>query len=168
MINENQTKLDIISSLDFFYELAREQFPNLNLSKPNLSFDVKGAAAGLAYWKKNLIKINLQCACLNSENLAHILNNTVPHELSHLIARNLHSSYIKPHGSEWRSIMRKLGVEPSRTHSMDVVKAKRTVRRHIYACPCRKHNVSTIVHNRILRGYHYSCAVCKKPITRNQ
>lgn len=111
---------------------------NRPFATPTIGFDLSGTTAGKAYWTKNHVQLN---AVLYVENVQDFLVNTIPHELAHLIARQVYGRAIKPHGKEWQSVMRSLGVEPSRTHDYDVTNA-RTVTTHPYLCKCRTHAIT--------------------------
>lgn len=97
----------------------------VDIPMPKISYDLRGTTAGMAYYRENLIKIN---PVLLVENLTDMLYETVPHELAHLATQKLYpeahqrgwGTKRRPHGAEWQSIMRAMGVTPSRTHSYDV------------------------------------------------
>lgn len=111
---------------------------NRPFATPTIGFDLSGTTAGKAYWTKNHVQLN---AVLYVENVQDFLVNTIPHELAHLIARQVYGRAIKPHGKEWQSVMRSLGVEPSRTHDYDVTNA-RTVTTYPYLCKCSTHAIT--------------------------
>ena len=90
------------------------------------------------------------------------LAETVPHEVAHVVCRVLYPK-ARPHGPEWRSLMRYFGIEqPSRCHDFASAQSPgRQQRRWHYRCNCRKHQLSTTRHYRILRGSsRYHCRHC--------
>lgn len=90
---------------------------------------------------------------------------TVPHEVAHLVAWLLFGDRIKPHGPQWQSVMRYLGVaEPKRCHQFELAAPARRQRRWHYRCDCREHQLSSTRHNRARRGQVYVCATCGKPL----
>jgi len=94
---------------------------------PYIEWYQRGRAAGLAYPAECLIRLSLP---LGLQNPAGLLNDTLPHELAHIIAMRLHyPRRIRPHGEEWQHVCLHLtGRRLQRTHQMDVktVKARRT------------------------------------------
>jgi SprT protein len=71
----------------------------------------------------------------------YVVNQTVPHEMAHLIAYAVFGTRIKPHGHEWKYVMRVLGKEPNRCHRLDttsVRKVRKAVTRITFHCEkCR-------------------------------
>lgn len=108
---------------------------------------------------------------LNAAYLRHhpeeMLEETVAHELAHLVVFHLHPRRrLAPHGSTWQRIMRQwFGVEPERTHRFDaaLVPARRQ-RRWRYRCGCREHELSTVRHRRAEAGTRYLCRACREPL----
>ena len=111
---------------------------NRPFATPTIGFDLSGTTAGKAYLTRNHVQLN---AVLYVENAQDFLADTIPHELAHLVAHQVYGRAIKPHGKEWQSVMRSLGVEPSRTHDYDVTNA-RTVTTYPYLCKCRTHAIT--------------------------
>jgi SprT protein len=52
-------------------------------------------------------------------NLTDMIEETVPHEVSHIIAGNSYGVDIKPHGKEWKEVIISLGKEPIICHTYD-------------------------------------------------
>jgi len=126
-------------------------------TRPTITFDLTGRVAGMAFYYRNKIRLNLQLLIENGENF---INDTPAHEAAHLIAFALHGINIKPHGSEWRKVMLDIGQTPNRCHDFKTTPA-RIHKKHIYFCACGEHKVSTTIHNRILiRGRKYICRKC--------
>ena len=102
-------------------------FKNGQWRKPRLAWYQRGLSAGLAYPAQCLIRLSLQ---LGLQNPQELLNDTLPHELAHIIATRLHfPQRIRPHGYKWQMVCELLaGHRLKRTHMMDVetLKARRT------------------------------------------
>ena len=95
------------------------------------------------------------------ENPRRFIQQTVAHEVAHLVARRIHGSRIRPHGREWQAVMREFGVEPRRCHDFDTTRSTlRRLRRFRYHCDCSEHQITTIRHNRVLAGQRYLCRRC--------
>jgi SprT protein len=129
---------------------------------PSVSFDLTGTCAGTAYWRRRHIRFNHQ---LLAENPAHFESDIIPHELAHLIVRHLHGEAPASHGPEWQAVMRKLGVDLARLHSLDTTNSRTTAKVYGYVCSCNANNwLSSRQHPRAQRGAVYACRQCKGPM----
>lgn len=115
---------------------------NIDMKFPTVVYQQRGTTAGTANYRTWTIDIN---PVLLVENFEDMLADTVPHETAHLITemvyphahRRTYGQKRSPHGTEWQSVMRVLGCEPSRTHSYDTTNAKvRTKASYDYKCNC--------------------------------
>jgi len=129
--------------------------------RPRLGFNLRGMAAGVAHTAGNAIRFN---RALLERNIEDFLDNTVPHEVSHLIAHRLHGPRIAPHGVEWAAIMREVfGLEPRRCHHYDVRPGMSAAYRYRCGCP-DGHTLGTRRHRSALRGRRYHCRRCRQPL----
>lgn len=129
--------------------------------RPRLGFNLRGMAAAVAHTTGNAIRFNRQ---LLERNIEDFLGNTVPHEVSHLIAHRLHGPRIAPHGVEWAAIMRDVfGLEPRRCHDYDVRPVIKAAYRYRCGCP-DGHALGTRRHRSALRGRRYHCRRCRQPL----
>ena len=102
-------------------------------SRPTVSFRLRGQKAGVAHLDENLLRFNPQ---LYRENREHFLEQTVAHEVAHLIAHQLFGPRIPPRRG-WQLIMRGIyGLPPDRCHTY----AGRATTRYLYRCHCPEHN----------------------------
>lgn len=133
----------------------------LCIEPPEIRFDLSGKTAGMLLFPPNgrcAIRYNLPMLMKYGEDF---INTTIPHEVSHLIARSLHGPRIRPHGSEWKRVMALFGAQPVRCHGFSTEgTGERRLRTFSYRCDCRDHSLSAIRHNRILRGRIYLCRYC--------
>lgn len=115
---------------------------NIDMKFPTVVYQKRGTTAGTANYRTWTIDIN---PVLLVENFDDMLADTVPHETAHLITelvyphahRRTYGQKRSPHGTEWQSVMRVLGCEPSRTHSYDTTNAMvRTKASYDYKCNC--------------------------------
>lgn len=146
-------------SLARWVGIAQQRF-NAPLFMPSISFDLTGKAAGMAHLDRRHVQLN---AILLTENEEAFNTRTIPHELAHLIDWHLHG-VSDGHGDKWKAIMRRLGLEPSRTHSYDVTNARTTKHYDGFACACGPHSLSAKMHARFQRGVKYQCKRCKRDI----
>ena len=132
------------------------------LPQPEIRFDLRGLAAGQCLWQRRrtpVLRFNLPLAERHPNDF---ITTTVAHEVAHLITIACHGR-TPPHGSEWRAVMRHLGIDdPQRCHQYAVeASGLRRQRRWAYVCDCREHQLSTTRHNRIRRDQaEYLCRCC--------
>jgi len=137
-----------------------------DFEKPSIKYTKRGTTAGTASYRNWEINLN---SVLLIENLEEMLRRTVPHELAHLIAYTVSRKYpyekrIKPHGHEWQSVMRILGLDPSRCHNYDTTNSRvRRQFRYRYQCGCSDGCLAGPgVHKKIQRGtMTYTCKLCR-------
>lgn len=94
--------------------------------------------AGVAVLGRNQIWLNPSLREVSEEEV----DRTLLHELAHLLARHRHRyRRIEPHGEEWRTACRDLGIPgESRTHRLPF-HSRRLKRRFILSCPaCGRHH----------------------------
>ena len=81
--------------------------------------------AGMCYYELNKIDISLKYYLVHK---AHILADTLVHEIAHQVTYNLHGEdscrKLQGHGVEWCDVMVKYGLEPNRYHKMVIPKMK--------------------------------------------
>jgi SprT protein len=129
--------------------------------RPRLAMTLRGMAAAVAHTGENTIRFNRPLLERNTEDF---LGNTVPHEVSHLIAHRLHGPRIAPHGVEWAAIMHEVfGLEPRRCHDYDVRPGIKAAYRYRCGCP-GGHTLGTRRHRSAQRGRRYHCRRCRQPL----
>ena len=117
-------------------------------------FDLRGRSAGQALRKGSDYSMRFNIDMINNSGFDHILNDTVPHELAHIICmyRNIDTG----HGKIWRNICVFLGGSGERCHSEEVIPA-RVTEKFVYTATCgTKLTVSKIRHNKIQKGVGYT------------
>ena len=128
--------------------------------------DLRGKAAGQVRHYADgrlVIRYNLGMARLQPRQF---IAETVPHEVAHVITWLCHGRRARPHGEEWRAVMRHFGIEDApRCHDFAVPpQDTRRQRRWSYRCDCQTHQLSSTRHNRVLRGQQYLCRSCGQPL----
>lgn len=104
--------------------LARAQeLYGLDLSHVGIRFDLRGRAAGQACRRGSHYYIRYNRDMLTREAFDHVYNNTVPHEIAHIVC------FMNPrlgsnHDAGWARVCRQLGGNGERCHSEDVVYGK--------------------------------------------
>ena len=132
-----------------------------------VTFELRGRAAGMYRVRggQRVIRYNPYIfAKYFNDNLV----NTVPHEVAHYVTDVLYGlRRVRPHGPEWRAVMRAFGAEPVATcrYDLDGIPVRRQ-RRYSYQCGCMTHSVSTVRHRRIQDGrMRYHCRRCRTPLS---
>lgn len=146
----------LLDRLEECYLLAEQHFAQA-FERPEVSLDLRGQKAGVAYLQRNLLRFNEQ---LYRENHQHFLQQTVPHEVAHLLAQALYGDRIRPHGREWQGLMTGLfGLPAHRCHDYAVPQRRRTD--YLYRCGCpNKMPFTPQRHALVRRGRRYSCRRC--------
>jgi len=169
-------KLSIIQKVEDCFVQAENHFDCV-LSRPKVSFDVRGQDAGRAYFpvgrflhrsiisksKNTQIKFN---EALLEKNADFFLSNIVPHECAHLIVYELFGTKAKPHGKEWKGVMQQLfHADSSVRHNLDVSSVSN--KPFIYSCSCDGDGIalSQRQHNRANKGGAYICRQCKTKLS---
>ena len=133
-----------------------------------VTFDLTGSAAGMyrVYGTDRVIRYN---PYIFAKYFANNLAVTVPHEVAHYVTDRLYGlRNIRPHGVEWKTVMRSLGADPCVTASYDLSGVPvRRQRRFSYRCECSTHQLSSCRHNKIQRGQSsYLCRRCGSALYR--
>lgn len=145
--------------------LAILGIPEGGLSIPEVSFDLKGRAAGQTVYRHASRHCHIR---LNDQLLAshtrYMLTQTVPHEVAHAVIYQLHGSHCRPHGPEWRALMQALGVEARVCHDLPA-RPSRRLPRYRYLCRCVQPVwLTSIRHKRVQKGAVYVCRACRSPL----
>lgn len=112
----------IIDKCKTVFAKAKELY-GLDMSQVGIHFDLKGRAAGMACRRGNQYFMRFNRDMLTREAFDHVLNDTVPHEVAHIVCfmnRTLGSN----HDAGWARVCRALGGTGDRTHSEEVVYGK--------------------------------------------
>lgn len=112
----------VIDRCQKLFAVAREVY-GVDLSKTTIRFDLKGRAAGHAMLRCGHTTIRFNRDMLTREAFDHVYNNTVPHEIAHLVCF-LDRSLGKNHDSGWERVCRRLGGSGATTHNEKVVFGK--------------------------------------------
>lgn len=131
------------------------------LPVPEVRFDLRGRSAGQAIYARRsrvcAIRIN---AALLASHPREMLDETVPHEVAHVAIYRLYGNRVRPHGPEWKALMRAFGLDPSPCHTLPAEPA-RTLKRFRYECACDEPAwLTSIRHKRAKGGTKYICRRC--------
>jgi len=162
----NELKSAVETKVLEVYLKAQEVFGKMfDLCK--IEYKDMGSTAGKAHYYENRITLS---PTLLQENGEEFINRTVGHEIAHIITFKLYGQIITPHGKHWKSVMVKLGMNPTRCHTYNVDSVKRNrrnVKRIHYVCNCQSHMITIMMHGRIKYGAKVTCRRCHTPIRLN-
>ena len=151
----------VIEKVQYYVDRATQEFGK-SFAAVEVKFDLIGSTAGMYLMRKDyrVIRFNPYLfAKYFEDNLA----STVPHEVAHYVVERLYGvRHVRPHGAEWRAVMRFFGVAPKvRCHYDLTGIPQRIQRRFDYACLCRTHRITTRRHFAIQKAkQRYACRVC--------
>ena len=130
-------------------------------------FDLRGRAAGM-YRVRNGERVIRYNPYIFTRYFEDNLAQTVPHEVAHYIADAVYGlRNIRPHGQEWKDIMRFFGAGTRATSQYDLEGLPQRKFRHFhYRCHCQSHNLTSRRHNRVERNQaRYFCRQCGGRLT---
>lgn len=110
-----QRKQEILDKVETLVEKAN-RFYKINLPHIDIKFDLRGRNAGIAGYDRRGYYMRFNVDMITNESWNHIINDTVPHELAHIVC------FVEPrlgrdHNPGWKSVCRTLGGTGNRTHS---------------------------------------------------
>jgi len=170
-------KVEVFRQVEFCFKKA-EAFFEVSLSRPKISFDIKGQDAGRAYFPlrsaRNLrnnftksLQTELKFNDYLLENNPEIFMETiVPHECAHLIVYELFGTKVKPHGEQWQSIMQGLfNIDAKVRHDLNV--SALVNKPFIYRCACDNEGLALAKrqHHKIQKGSKYICRRCRSALS---
>jgi len=141
------------------------------VTAPVVRYDLVGRSAGQAVYEKfgktpHVIRVN---PILLNENEEYIVNQTVPHEMAHVVIHQFYEDrgiHVKGHGNEWKRVMRYFGLQPNRCHSLDtttIQAIKNKGEEYHFNCGCvgQVYNLSKKKYDKHLNGVVFRCRACR-------
>lgn len=127
-----------------------------------INFRNTGKTAGLATRRGFEYGITLNTQMLSDEHIDNLINDTIPHEIAHLVCY-FDRSLGKNHDRGWKRVCMRLGGNGNRCHSYNVQKARRS-RKAIYVIAGKEIEIGVAVHTKIQRGAEYTLRSSKATI----
>ncbi len=181
LVEQSRARDQVRHYIELASSLYGQQFPEINVE-----FNLRGKAAGMyrCYQPPKQRGLVLANNSINREIRFNpwlfakypedSYDNTIPHEVAHYLSDCLYGlNRIKPHGHEWKGIMRDLGAEP-KVHGSYTLEGipVRKVKRYDYACACREVKLTSYRHIKLQKGIQqYRCRDCHQmlmPISKKQ
>lgn len=141
---------------------------NIEIPFEGVQFFHKSSTAGYVIpARSNIVYLNYDFL---KNNLGYFLQQTIPHEVAHLFARAIQAKKRQmegPHGKTWKWIMRHVyGLDPMRTHDLDLTQSPSSRKKVKYICNCKKHLLTEACHKKVQKGIkNYRCVECKSSLT---
>jgi SprT protein len=128
-----------------------------------VEFRNTGRCAGWASYDRGLYKLAFNSQLLEREDwMNDLITDTIPHEIAHLVCY-YDRSLGKNHDKGWKRVCISLGGSGSRTHSLEVKKARRS-RKAIYHINNRTVEIGINMHKKIQDGKRYHMRSCQTAI----
>ena len=151
----------VIEETARYIALANDLYQT-NFATIPVYFNLKGHTIGMykVSAHKKIIRYN---EMIFHKYFEENIKETVPHEVAHYIVdMQFGLKKVRPHGLEWRSIMRGFGANASRVARYDLSDIpKRRYSTIEYKCACQIHQLGIRRHNKVVQGKsHYTCRHC--------
>jgi SprT protein len=177
-------QLEAVEQVQYYIELASNLYQQ-KIPSIDVVFNLRGKAAGMyrCYRPSRRAGLGLLKTFNSSDSMSSInrqirfnpwlfakypkdsYDNTIPHEVAHYVSDCLHNiQNIKPHGNEWKAIMRDFGAEPTvrGRYSLDGIPVRK-IKRYDYQCACRQVELTIYRHRKIGQGVQqYRCRDCEE------
>ena len=148
----------VIKRIEEVKQLAEIKFDK-KFPVPYVSYALTGRTGGQAHCGKWEIRVNKK---LMMENFDEYIRQTIPHEFAHLVVFKQFGN-VKPHGEEWKKVMKVFGLQPKRCHSYVLGKSRRCP--HEWKCKCQSFFVSRKRHETYL-SRPARCRKCKGTLVK--
>jgi predicted SprT family Zn-dependent metalloprotease len=102
---------------------ARMLYPHLDFTNVGIRFDLHGSSAGQTIRRRGVYSIRFNADMLTRDAFDHVINNTVPHEIAHLVCF-MDPTLGRNHDRGWARVCRLLGGNGERCHQEEVVYGK--------------------------------------------
>ena len=102
-------------------ELAAVKFGR-TMPYVTILFDLKGRCAGRAIRRGHNYSVRFNVDMMMNDSWDHVYNNTVPHEIAHIVCFYLQID--RGHGRTWKNVCIQLGGNGERCHNEEVTYSK--------------------------------------------
>lgn len=122
-------KAEVLAHCDEVFEKAKSLYGADLKGKTRITFDLKGRAAGQVQCKRvgvhkvYTLRFNLEIAS-SEEGKRELLDNTVQHEIAHLVCWECPELGGSKHNAVWSRVCERLGGNGERTHTLPVILAR--------------------------------------------
>jgi len=153
-MNAQEQAQQIRNKCQEVFAKAKQLWPELSFDKVAIRFDLKGRCAGIAGMRHGSYYLRFNADMLTREAFDHLLNDTVPHEIAHIVCFK-NPMLGRNHNHGWARVCRLLGGSGNRCHNEDVVYGKGTTYEYT-TDRGHKVRVSEAMHKKIQAGAVYT------------
>lgn len=166
----------VAEKIKHFERLAQDKY-NLSIEPLFEVTRLPSGVAGMAKYNQNKIEISECYLSDTQESRNHIIENTIGHEYAHLLTWRIYgqegltnpSGSIRHHGREWKRVMRSLGLDPNRCHTLETPKNRKKRRKQTrWSVPCGDcrldYELTTTMRNKMKKGYMLAAEDKRHPI----
>lgn len=118
--------MDVVTRIvNVYVRIGNRKF-GCSMPVPSIGFDLCDKHPSWAGSATSDLRVDFNLILLR-DNVEHMLNQVVQHEIAHSFQHHLFDRKGKStqaHGAEWQEIMRQLGKDPFKYHALDTTKAK--------------------------------------------
>ena len=170
-MNTHENRAKVKAQVDKYMALARELYPEHahDIRYDEIDFTLKGVTAGMYQRRNGIRRLRFNMTAFSVEGGEdHLINQTCPHEVAHLVQYVVGPLCRKSnpsHGHIWKRIMRQFGVPAQRCHSLPLPKTRTVARPYAYACACKVHNLTLTIHRKMQNGQRRICRKCRNELT---
>lgn len=135
---------------------ARQMYGHIG--NVEIKYDLRGRAAAQAQRRYNRLILRFNVEAIE-KSYDDMVNETIPHEVAHIVAFAFPNLGAKNHNHGWKRIARSLGSNADRCHTIQLTPARRRQRaaRQIYRLDSgREILVGPTQHKRIQQGAKYN------------
>ena len=158
MITENKILIDRINQINSkLWKLITRANAIFGIELPHIAvnFDLRGRSAGQAIRRGYVYTVRFNRDMIMNDGWEHIINETVPHELAHIICF-VNPNLGRNHDAGWTRVCRLLGGSGERCHKEVVTYAKGKT--YIYTTSTgHTVSMSAIRHRKVQNGGTYIC-----------
>lgn len=131
--NPDRVRTRLEQAIDYWIDQARAipRFDELAapIPRPRTVFDLRGATAGMAVTERNDARHCKQWVRIHPQLLlrypVRMIQQTIPHEIAHLVVDWYMPQVSDPHGPEWMAVMVYFGRPPLPFHDMEGLRRRR-------------------------------------------
>jgi SprT protein len=151
-----KTTADFTRLVNLCLDAARERFGDF--PRVEIRYDLRGQAAGMACCKRSrltgeasdfVLRFNVEAM---QKDWAHMVCETIPHEVAHIVGYALPHLGARNHNAQWRRVSQSLGAKGDRCHTIQLTPAKKRTR-YLYVLDTGHRVVAGPKHHKMIQQH---------------